>query len=104
MYYCGFKGYFIRYMLLEVKEEMWNKMYVCIGRYCGIVSLYMFFVLSFIGWGKIIGFVGFDFYGKYKRDIIYGGVYVFVNLEFILEEELNGFNIDIYLSFKLDVD
>lgn len=104
MYHRGFKGHFTRYMLSEAKEEMRNKTYVCIGRYRGIVSPYMPLASSSTGWGKTTGFVGFDFYGKYKRDTTYGGAHVFVNSEFISEEELNGFNIDTYLSLKSDAD
>lgn len=104
MYHRGFKGHFTRYMLSEAKEEMRNKTYVCIGKYRGIVSPKMPLASSSTGWGKTTGFIGFDFYGKYKRDTTYGGVHVFINSEFISEEELNGININTFLSLGSDAD
>ena len=104
MYHRGFKGHFSRYMTSEAKEELRNKTYVCIGEYRGIWSPKMPLASSSTGWGKEVGFIGFDFYGKYKRNTTYGGVHVFINSEFVSEEELNGININTYLNLGPDAD
>ncbi len=86
----------------EAVEELRNGTFVCIGHFRGIVSPRMPLAASSTGWGKEIGFVGFDFYGKYKRNTTYGGVHVFVNSEYVSDEELNGINIDTFLILPSD--
>ena len=90
--------------LAEAAEELTNGTFVCIGHYRGIVSPRMPLAASSTGWGKDIGFIGFDFYGKYKRNTTYGGVHVFVNSEWVSDEELNGINIDTYLQLTPGTD
>ena len=68
MYHRGFKGQFTRYMLSEVKEEMRNKTYVCIGKYRGIVSSFMPLASSSTGWGKLASLVSI-FMGSIKRTL-----------------------------------
>ena len=104
MYHRGFMGNFTRYMSSEAKEEMRNGSYVCIGKYRGIVSPYIPPASSSTDWSKTTGFTGFDFYGKYRKNTTYGGVHVFINSEFISQEELNGINIDTFLNLESDAD
>ena len=80
--------------LHEAKEELTSGKYVCMGNYRGIPSPYMPLASSHTGWGKDIGFVGFDFYGKFKKGTSYKGVHVFVNSEFVSDEKLNDININ----------
>ena len=80
--------------LHEAKEELTSGKYVCMGNYRGITSPYMPLASSHTGWGKDIGFVGFDFYGKFKKGTTYKGVHVFVNSGFVSDEKLNDININ----------
>lgn len=104
MYHRGYKGHFYRGMSPEAREELSNRTYVCIGEYRGLRSPKMPLASSPTGWGKTVGPIGFDFYGKYKRNTTYGGVHVFINSEFVSEEELNGININTYLNLESDAD
>ena len=83
--------------LSDAKKELTNGTYICMGNFRGIPSPKMPLASSQTGWGKTIGFVGFDFYGKFKEGTSYGGVHVFVNSEFVSEEELNGININTHI-------
>ena len=80
--------------LNEAKEELSNGTYVCMGNFRGILSPIMPIESSSTGLGKTKCSIGFDFYGKFKEGTSYGGVHVFVNSEFVSEEELNDFNIN----------
>ena len=81
----------------EEYRELRNKTYVSMGRWRGIWSPFMPLASSSTGWGKELGFVGFDFCGKFKKDTSYGGVHVFVNSDIVSGEKLNGIDIDTFV-------
>ena len=86
--------------LTEAEEELSNGTYVCMGKFRGIVSPFMPLASSETGWGKDIGFIGFDFYGKFKQGTSYQGAHVFVNSEYVSDEELNA----IYINTSIPAD
>ncbi|KAL9961311.1 hypothetical protein ACROYT_G030225, partial [Oculina patagonica] len=79
----------------KAKEEIEDGQYVCIGNYNRIKSPIMPCDPPFSGLCKTMGWVGFDFYGKFKEGTEYGGVHVFLDSDFgISDFELKGVDID----------
>ncbi|KAJ7333665.1 hypothetical protein OS493_017209 [Desmophyllum pertusum] len=78
----------------EAQEEVEDLQYVCIGYYNFIQSPIKPLEPPFSGLGKELGWVGFDFYGKFKTGTEYGGVHVFVDSDMISESGLTGVDID----------
>ena len=67
----------------EAQAEVENDQHVCIGDYNFVHSPIKPLEPPFTGLGKEMGWVGFDFYGKFKEGTEYGGVHVFVDSDFI---------------------
>ncbi|PFX19762.1 hypothetical protein AWC38_SpisGene15796 [Stylophora pistillata] len=88
--------------LREAKEELTNGKFVCMGNFRGIWSPYMPLESSSTGWGKDLGFIGFDFYGKFKKGTSYKGVHVFVSSDFVSGEELNDININTNIPAEVE--
>ena len=78
----------------EAQAEIENEEYVCIGEYNFIRSPIKPLEPPFSGLGKEMGWVGFDFYGKFKEGTEYSGVHVFVDSDFISDFEVRGVEID----------
>ena len=78
----------------EIKAEQDDKQYLCVGDANDIRSPIKPLSPPFSGLGKEMGFVGFDFYGRFKKDTEYGGVHVFVDSDFISDLEIKGVDID----------
>ena len=78
----------------EAQEEVEDGQYLCIGEYNFIFSPLKPLEPPFSGLGKEQGWVGFDFYGKFKEGTEYGGLHVFVDADFISDFEVKGVEID----------
>ena len=78
----------------EAQAEIENEEYLCIGEYNFIRSPIKPLEPPFSGLGKEMGWVGFDFYGKFKEGTEYSGVHVFVDSDFISDFEVRGVEID----------
>jgi len=69
------------------------------GNQRSIISSLMPMAKSSTGWGKVAGYVGFDFYGKFKEGTAYKGVHLFIDSDFIDEEQLN----DLYINTEYNI-
>ena len=86
----------------DLKKEITEEPYLCIGGYSGIHSPIMPMKTQ-TGLGIAFGKVGFDFYGKFKKGTSYGGVYVFVTSDFVSEEMLRPVKIDTATHIPEDI-
>lgn len=80
-------------------DEIANGEFLCMGYQHSIISPLMPTAKSSTGWGKVAGYVGFDFYGKFKAGTAYKGVHVFIDSDFIDEEPLN----DLYINTEYNI-
>ena len=54
---------------------------------------------SSTGWGKVAGYARFDFYGKFREGTVYKGMHLFIDSDFIHEEQLN----DLYINTEYNI-
>ena len=80
-------------------NEIANGEFLIMGNQRSIISPLMPTAKSSTGWGKVAGYVGFDFYGKFKEGTVYKGVHVFIDSDFIDEEQLN----DLYINTQHNI-
>ena len=63
----------------EPQAEIDDEEFLCVGRVNFIISPVKPRKPPLTGLHKVHGYVGFDFYGKFKKDTEYGGVHIFVD-------------------------
>lgn len=80
-------------------DEIAKGEFLIMGNQRSIISPIMPTAKSSTGWGKVAGYVGFDFYGKFKEGTAYKGVHVFIDSDFIDEEQLN----DLYINTEYNI-
>ena len=88
----------------EILAELDDQQYLCVGDKNFLFSPIKPLNPPFSGLGKEMGWVGFDFYGKFKTDTEYGGVHVFIDSDFISDLELKGVELDTTKRFSSGTD
>lgn len=78
----------------EILAELRDDQYLFVGDKNFIHSPIMPLSPPFTGLSKEMGWVGFDFYGKFKEGTEYGGVHLFVDSDIISDHELKDVEID----------
>ena len=69
----------------EAQAEIDDGQYLCIGEYNFIFSPIKPLNPPFSGLGKEQGWVGFDFYGKFKEGTEYGGfIFLWIRILFLI--------------------